>query len=482
MPPRPLSSIRNMPSLLIAPALAAAMALGLTFAAQAQQAPDLPRIDWVRTPPRERDVITELLASEHWPLRVFALLRLERFTGDDVEAMVRGRLTDNTWQVRCFAIRQAIQMGYHVDPTELPGEAEPHVIRAAVRAGIDLDPEFVAAGTRKLLRIRDVEMLLLGLEIASGTDDEELRAEAQQRFERIVNNMNGLVLARTSRRLARIAGIEPRPQNLDEWRAWYRAHRRDIPLAPPVSETGVKPAPRTEIASMDPETFGRLIAYLNFLKQRDLEVAIAMDFTNSMTPMINQARAGVDSLIVFLNDISRTMALGFVAYRSHETPIQWHDFTRDVESVRNFLFNVQIIGGRDFPENVRRGLAECVELEWSEAAAKQVILVGDAPCFENETYQVMNLIDALRERGIIVHAVHVPVAQGFYTHVTPQWINNFNRDTDRFFEQMAYRGGGRKVILIDAEQLVPSIMHFALEESWWPIFDEFYELYLDACR
>ncbi|MCZ6835131.1 MAG: hypothetical protein O7G85_05090, partial [Planctomycetota bacterium] len=79
------------------------------------------------------------------------------------------------------------------------------------------------------------------------------------------------------------------------------------------------------------------------------------------------------------------------------------------------------------------------------------------------------------------HAVHVPM-DGRQYRVSQQWLSEYHRDVDRFFANVAERGGGRKVILLEAEQLVPSIMHFALEESWWPIFDEFYLHYLDVCR
>lgn len=442
-----------------------------------------PRIDWTQVNPLEQEALTQQLKSQDWPLRVFALLRLERFSGEDIQRMVRESIKDRTWQVRCFALRQAAQLGIEVTKDDLAGEIEPHVIRAAMRIGVVLDDDFVIAGTQKLMRLHDIEMLL-GLEIAAASDIEILRDEATKRFTRVINNMNDMILARTSRRLAGIAGIDPPPQNLDQWRAWYKANRKKIAITSPVSETGVKREPLNKIAVMDLESYSRLIDYMHFLKQRDLEVAIAMDFTNSMTPMINQAKAGADLIIVFLNDISHTMRLAFVAYRSHETRpnVEAHDFTQDVKSVRDFLFNVRIIGGREFPEAVLSGLTTCAGFEWSEGAVKQIILVGDAPSFSNEVSQVMNLVESLQQREITIHTVHAPVPWGFYRHVSDQWLSDFNISTGQFFSDIAYRGGGRKVQLKDAEQLVPSIMHFSLEESWWPVFDEFYRLYLDTCR
>jgi hypothetical protein len=442
-----------------------------------------PGYAWSSIPSREQDTITNLLKSEHWPLRVFALLRLERFSGPEVEQFIRTSVKDHQWQVRCFAIRQAAQMGYALEPEQFREETTPQVIRAAMRSGVPLGADIIESGTMKLMRLQDVEMFLLGLEIATASDLPRLRAEAKKRFTRIVNNMNGMVLARTSRRLARIAGIDPPPQTLDDWRVWFKTNRRDIPIARPVVETGVKIHPLNEIAAMEPETYSRLNDYLNFLKQQDLEVAIAMDFTNSMTPMINQARAGVDSIIIFLNDISHSMRLSFVAYRSHANPpnVNRQVLTEDVDAVRNFLFSVPIIGGADFPEDVLNGLRACAGLEWNEESRKKVILVGDAMCYQNELYQVMNVVDSLQDNEIIVHTVHVPM-DGRPYRASEEWISNYHRSVDRFFTLVAERGGGRKVVLQDAELLVPAIMHFALEESWWSTFDEFYLHYLDICR
>ena len=89
---------------------------------------------------------------------------------------------------------------------------------------------------------------------------------------------------------------------------------------------------------MDPKTLGRLLDYLAALRKRDLDLAIVMDSTASMLPMINEARAGVDSLILFLSDISGSMRLAFVAYRDHDNKPVWegHRFTDDVESIRHF--------------------------------------------------------------------------------------------------------------------------------------------------
>ena len=103
--------------------LSLSQAQGQTSPPESGQTP--PRFAWSSISIHEQDTITRLLTSDHWPLRVFALLRLERFSGDAVEQYIRDRVRDDAWQVRCFALRQAAQMGYAISPEELQGEAVP---------------------------------------------------------------------------------------------------------------------------------------------------------------------------------------------------------------------------------------------------------------------------------------------------------------------------------------------------------------------
>lgn len=441
------------------------------------------RMIWSTVNPREKEIVERLLESDHWPLRVFALLRLERFQGPEVEKLIRDHIRDNAWQVRCFALRQARQCSMTIAPEALKGETEPRVIRAALRAGVKLDEAFVTKGTKKLMRIRGIDELLLGIEIAAASDIEPLRAEARRRVIRILGNLDDSLSIRFSNRLARILDIKKTPRSLDQWRIWYQSVGKSITLSPPVDAQSLAPRPATEIATMEADIFSRLIDYLDFLKQRDLEMVIAMDFTSSMLPMINETRAGVDALILFMSDISRTMRLGFVAYRDHDnTPVfEQHDFTNQVASVRDFLFNVRVTGGADFPEAVLDGLTACAGYDWSRSASSQIILVGDAPPHERDMYQLMNLLESLQNREITVHAVHVPLKRGVYP-MPESWFIKFNSQTEKTFAQIAERGGGRQITLNESEALVLSIMHFTLEEGWWPVFDEFYGLYLEICR
>ena len=439
-------------------------------------------VPWAQAPPREQAVVERYLQAPDWPICVFGLMRLERYTGEAVETMVRDGLRSESWAVRCFALRQAARIGVAIDPQDLAEETEPHVIRAALRHGVRLGPQPLERVAQRLLETRSVDALLLGLEIAAASDVEKLRAEAARRIAVVIRNMNTTTEAIVAERLGRLLGLEAAPRSLREWHLWLQA-QDEVVLPPPPVWVASSQGPL--VATMEYEPFNRLWDYLDALRQRDLDLAIVMDSTSSMIPMINEVRVGVDSLILFFNDVSRVMRLAFVAYRDHDNPPIWegHPFTRDVASIRDFLFGIQITGGADLPEAVLEGLAACRQLDWNPRASRQLILVGDARPHDEDLYDTLQLAEWYVRNGVTVHAVHVP--QEVLPNAGPRYreeVRDHTVRTETAFAHIAEAGGGRLVKLAGARELVPAIMHLAIEEQWWPVFDEFYALYRELCR
>lgn len=451
-------------------------------------------VTWGSISGPQQSQVAGLLKSPHWPVRVFGLQRLERYSGTEVDQLVRERLGDKSWQVRCFAIAQMHFKGLTIDPEVLKDEKEGRVIRAALRYGVKLPPEGVQKLATRLMRARNIEDLMLGIEVAAASDIPALRDEAADRTETLVRNMDDAVAAMVSRRLGAMLQLTDVPQDRGQWKVWFTGQSELIILPAPGVESWIKahPAKTSLVAELDDETFTNLLEYLDFLKQRDLDLVIVMDATASMIPMVNQARAGVDALILYLSDISREMRLAFVAYRDHDNEPVWdgHPFTSDITSIRKYLFNLRVTGGADLPEAVLEGLEACGHLKWNRKATRQIVLVGDAPPHEEDVYKVRALVDGMRDSGITLHAVHVPmVSPGAAARPAAggpdrpeDTRSEYNKSTAEMFESIAEVGGGQKTEMTSAGDLVPAIMHFTIEDGWWPVFDEFYVRYLELCR
>lgn len=475
--------------------------VGLSSPSAAQSAgPDADdqRTTWDAMSEGERDVLLQMLQSPDWPFRVFGLLRLERYRGDEVQRLLGNALADDHWQVRCFALRQAQRMQVHVTPSDLASEDDPRVLRAALRHGVAIPARVVVPVARELMHSQMFDDILLGIELAASVDDQPLRRDAAQVIHRLITNMNDALAAYVGRRLSRVVGLARPLRSAEQWRDWLNSVRGQIELAAapktldPLSGTTLVHAPAT-IAEMDSASFARLADYLAALRQRDLDVVIAMDSTASMLPMINEARAGVDSLIQFMSDVSGEMRFGFVAYRDHDNPpvCEHHPLSSDIGSIRRFLFNVRITGGADYPEAVLDGLERAARMEFNRDATRQVILVGDAPPHVRDGQRLLRVLEHFSEIGITVHAAHVPMERDprFTAALTPdqaladkQFLEQYNDRTSTAFNEIASRTGGQFTTLRRAEQLVPAIMHFAIDQPWWPVFDEFYDLYLELCR
>ncbi|MHC4415990.1 MAG: vWA domain-containing protein [Planctomycetota bacterium] len=462
-------------------------------AARVQAAPtggDAEKIPWDALGQRERAVLEQYLASPDWPIRVFGLLRLERYEGAAAETAIRRHVGEDVWPVRCFALRQAQRQGVTIRETDLAGaDRQPRVVRAALRCGIELDDELVEGLGRRLLRTRELDALMLGLEIAAASDLPELRAEAEKRAATLIRNMDAGVEALVSRRLAVVLGLTPPPTDVRGWQSRLQSMDGKVRLAGAGERGPGARAARPLVADMEPEPFYRLLDYLDVLRQRDLELAITMDSTWSMIPMLNEVRAGVDSLIFFFNDVSRTMRLAFIAYRDHDNKPVWegHPFTADVVSIRQFLFRLRNTRGADLPEAVLDGLDACNRLAWTPRATREIILIGDARPHDDDVDSVLEMAQSFRSRGISVHTVHVPMelAPGQLPYLSPAQVEEIRQHTvltAKTFAEIAKAGGGRNVSLTEPRELVPSVMHVAIEEAWWPVFDEFYELYLEWCR
>jgi hypothetical protein len=454
------------------------------------------RIAWLDLDDKQRDAVQRVLADANWPIRVFGLLRLERYGGEGVWQLVQSKWRDSAWQARCFAIRQALRMNVPINAAAFADETDARVIRTVLRAGVALPDKKVRDLASKLMQSRNIEDQILGLEIAAASSIQPLRKDAATRTARFINEMNNAVAALISRRLRAIVHAAGPPSTASQWRQWLARQNGAVQLARPQigrelvnSATSQPPL----VAQLDDDTFTRLLDYLSILKQRDLELAIVMDATASMRPMVDQARAGIDSLIVFLSDISREMRLAFIAYRDHDNKPVWdgHAFTTNVNSIRDYLFKLRITGGADYPEAVFEGLAACAELKWSKQATKQIVLVGDAPPHEGDLYRIRALLDSYVELGMTVHAAHVPMEYpaGHVERMSPdqasearRWLKEYNKGTAEAFAEIALAGGGRKTEMDQPEKLVPAIMHFAIDESWWDAFDEFYAVYVALCR
>ena len=122
-------------------------------------------------------------------------------------------------------------------------------------------------------------------------------------------------------------------------------------------------------------------------KRKTLEMVFVLDTTGSMGGLIEGAKQKIWSIV---NDVMQqkdrpAVKIGLVAYRDNgdEYVTQITPLTDDLDKIYTTLMDFKASGGGDFPENVRKALAEgLTKTGWSKSnanTAQIIFLVGDAP-------------------------------------------------------------------------------------------------------
>ncbi|MDQ3806496.1 MAG: VWA domain-containing protein [Acidobacteriota bacterium] len=171
-------------------------------------------------------------------------------------------------------------------------------------------------------------------------------------------------------------------------------------------------------------------------QEKTLEMVFVLDTTGSMGGLIEGAKQRIWGIV---NEVMQTpshpnVRVGLVAYRDNGDQYVTNilPLTNDLDRVYTALMDFQAGGGGDWPENVRRALADGVrEAGWSGPSANvaQILfLVGDAPPhdYRNEPDTLATTAEAVR-RGMTVNTIQCGTAA----------------DTRRAWEQIALRGEGQ---------------------------------------
>ena len=431
---------------------------------------------WAGAPAKERADLESFLREDAWPLRAIALMRLERYTGAGPRELILTALGDDAWQVRVFAILAATRAGIGLTAAELDAEVDPRVRRVYHRAGVTTTALTSEDELNALLRSRMLDDRLLAIELAAWNGDEAARTRATRVLIATARDLDSAEATIYGRQLATLMDVRPMPRSLGEFKTWLRANARGFTLPQPATRAAswMRRAPSTFV-EMEHDTLLRLRDYLAVLSERDLDLAIVIDATGSMQPLINAVRAEIDAIIRFRRDLSRTFRLAVIAYRDDvdRRPLEQQRLTEDVDTVRRFLLKLKAEGGGDIPESVVRGIAAAGRLKWSEEATRRVIIVGDAPPHAQDASAMDRMLDELAGSGCLVSTVALRQTDRDLEPVA---------DLEDTFRWLAERGGGQATAITEPAAFVKSVNNMAIEEGWHEVFDSFYRLYHQMCH
>ncbi len=143
------------------------------------------------------------------------------------------------------------------------------------------------------------------------------------------------------------------------------------------------------------------------LRKRGLDIALVLDATGSMAPVIQATKRRLQRLIETLRELVPDLRVRIVVYRDAGDAFLTlaSPFTHELRVLEDYLSCIPAAGGGDQPEAVLSGLRRAiVKTPWRAKPKRVVLLFGDAPPHERH----MALLEAtLREFKGSVHAVDV---------------------------------------------------------------------------
>ncbi len=334
--------------------------------------------------PLEGQTLGLLLASNAWPRRAIAAVRLERFDDAESRELLVGLLGDPAWQVRCFAVRSLSRRGVPAGEGWFTAEDHPRVLRTALRYRYAIDPDRLNRGVRYLAKEPSFDLKMLAVELGATSTDPDVQALVLDTAKKIILRMDRADGGVLSPRLAAVTG-QPDLRRHYLWQRWLmtsgRTLRIDAAYAVPEG-TESRREPLSAIAALDVDRFADLVDYIESLRSREIDLAICLDTTASMHEELAEVQGGIDDLMLFVGDVVQKLQVGIVAYRDRRDRYEttgW-DFTSDVALARQRLWELTADGGGDSPESVYPALRETLsKLSWGNEHTNILILIGDAP-------------------------------------------------------------------------------------------------------
>jgi len=145
-----------------------------------------------------------------------------------------------------------------------------------------------------------------------------------------------------------------------------------------------------------------------------IEIVFSFDTTGSMYPCLTQVRRNLKNTITRLLDEIPGIRIGIIAHGDYcdaktTYVIKTLDLSGDVDTICNFVQNVEATGGGDAPECYELVLHQAQFFSWTESSNKTLVVIGDdlahAPAQTPQKLNWRQELDMLIQKGITVHGV-----------------------------------------------------------------------------
>lgn len=488
-------------------------------------------LELANAPADESEALNRLLNSKSWPLRAFAVMRLERYDCEASAGRLLAMAGDTSWRVRSYGFACLARRGIVVPQDRLATELDPRVLRTILRGRYPLPQQSIDLRIERCEESMNLFEAMYALECLAAVekyDDKAIRERMDALIDRIIFRMDRTQGGVFSPRLAAITSGADSGRDY-RWREWARKNGKKPGYEPaalvPARPEGTRLVERNKVAALDSERFVALEKYIASVSERPMDLAILIDCTASMSKEIADAQSGLDDLVDFLGSITKGVRIGLIGYRDRGD--KWEtrawDFTSSLEEVRKNLWSLSAEGGGDEPESVYAAMKIAMtRFAWlpdaTAASAPQpiraLVLVGDAPPHVGEGTMCIDLAKRGFAKGVRFYGI---VARDAEKNLKPEDEEGAppkparpadapkapkpadrkpgqvepprappptmrKRPSHTWFPEITDAGGGRAEILKDQDSLVAEIAELTLADRFREEFADFFEGFRLLCR
>lgn len=176
---------------------------------------------------------------------------------------------------------------------------------------------------------------------------------------------------------------------------------------------------------------------VNILKsnaQNNADLLILIDKTGSMVDDIANVKDGLGQIIDVLKTFNN-VRLGIALYgdKNEDGPdwFSFRNFEINYNSAKEFINEIEVTAGGDFPESVYEGFFKaCEQNFWKSENKRMIILIGDAPPLEKplSKYEIADLITKAKENKIKMNFYPIVVTQALIETLNNPDVKTFEKE------------------------------------------------------
>jgi len=217
---------------------------------------------------------------------------------------------------------------------------------------------------------------------------------------------------------------------------------------------------------------GSFTRHIQGLREAGLDIVFVFDATSSMAEFLRQVKFKISGMVETFKRLVPTSRIGLVAYRDRgdDFVTKSHPLTHGVNSLKDFLKEIDPVGGGDREEALDEALRVAIqELNWKRNSKKIILIIGDAPPHKSDLEKCNALINTFKSSmGGMVGALDTS-AQTF----KPAVPGGESGAVLEEFKQLAALGGGESARLVDEEKVIRQMVVLVFGSRWEVCLDEF---------